>query len=93
MEHGGTPAEENGKKPHFGRVAFWARAIDGCFSPLAGLCLGFVFCLAGVALHFTPAYYPPSLRDLGCGTKEPQGGEGMLGRWWSTAEPLPMKMA
>ena len=57
-----------------------------------GLCSEFVFCLAGVPLHFTPAYYTPSLRDLGYGTKEPQRGERMLGRRWSMAEPLPRKM-
>ena len=71
-------------KPWNGRAVFF-------LSPLAGLCSEFVFCLAGVAFHFTPAYYPSSLRDLGCGTKEPQRGERMLGRRWSMAEPLPRK--
>ena len=55
-----------------------------------GTGLVFVF-VAGVPLHFTPAYYPPSLRDLGYGTKEPQRGERMLGRRWSMAEPQPRK--
>ena len=54
----------------------WSRAMCGAafFYPFAslGLCSEFVFCLAGVAFHFTPAYYPSSLRDLGYGTKEPQ---------------------
>ena len=72
------------RQPHFVYVLLM------CFAPL-GLCSEFVFCLAGVALHFTPAYYPPSLRDLGCGTKEPQRGERILSRRWSMAEPLPMK--
>jgi hypothetical protein len=44
------------------------------FAP-PGLCSEFVFLSAGVALHFTTAYYPPSLRDFGCGTKELRKGE------------------
>ena len=68
-------------KPWSGRAVFF-------LLPLAGLCSEFVFCWAGVALHSTPAYKPPSLRDLGYGTKEPQRGDRILGRRWSIAEPL-----
>ena len=66
---------------------------EGGVFPVAprGALFGIRFCLAGVPLHFTPAYYPPSLRDLGCGTKEPQRGDRILGRRCSMAEPLPMK--
>ena len=72
------------RQPHFVYVLLMG------FAP-TGLCSEFVFCLAGVPLHFTPAYYPPSLRDLGLGTEEPQRGERVLGRRWSMSEPLPMK--
>ena len=70
------------RQPHFVYVLLMG------FAP-TGLCSEFVFCLAGVPLHFTPAYYPSSLLDLGCGTKEPQRGDRLLGRRWSMAEPLP----
>ena len=74
------------RQPHFVYVLLMG------FAPL-GLCSVFVFCLAGVALHFTPAgkWQEPSLRDLGLGTEEPQRGERVLGRRWSIAEPLPTK--
>ena len=45
------------RQPHFGRCAFVYRQGFVCFL-LAGVCLS-----AGVAFHFTPAYYPTSLRD------------------------------
>lgn len=50
---------------------------EGGVFPVAphGALFGICFCLAGVALHSTPAYYPPSLRDLGLGTEEPRKGE------------------
>jgi len=67
---------------------------DGVFpvAPRWGFVWDLFFVWQGFHCISPPAYYPPSLRDLGCGTKEPQRGDGMLGRRWSTAEPLPMKM-
>ncbi len=53
-------------------AASCVRAFDG-FRP-AGALFGICFLLAGVALHFTPAYYPSSLRDLGLGTEENHRG-------------------